>query len=257
MLCRRRDPDLGWCRGAVHEIPSAVLAPSQRSFTAFLALVAPAALALLATTCTATRPAASPPPPRAPAALPDGAALDGMASAPSVEPRRTLLFMQPPSQAPEAGVILPIAPDPPPLAERAQWVYELRYSRGELYLLGVHSLVLPAPRTTPRAIGRFALELYSGHELIERVRFDFPGLGGDPGAGGRDAGKQVVRLGPVSFTAGLTTRVGVMLPATSKGTRLEIWDRATDLRWPLPWPAVELKTEAPDAEVALDAGAAG
>jgi hypothetical protein len=47
----------------------------------------------------------------------------------------------------------------------------------------------------------------------------------------------------VSFAAKLTTRVGVMLPATTRGTRLELWDRATDQRRPLPWPAVETASE--------------
>ena len=31
---------------------------------------------------------------------------------------------------------------------------------------------------TPRMMGRFAMELYEGPTLIERVRFDFPMLGG-------------------------------------------------------------------------------
>ena len=35
----------------------------------------------------------------------------------------------------------------------------------------------PRPRETPRAMGRFALELFEGPALIERVRFDFPLLG--------------------------------------------------------------------------------
>ena len=34
----------------------------------------------------------------------------------------------------------------------------------------------------------------------------------------------------------LRTRIGVVFPATTKGTRLELWDRATDRRWSLPWP---------------------
>jgi hypothetical protein len=52
----------------------------------------------------------------------------------------------------------------------------------------------------------------------------------------------------MSLTRKLSTRVGVMLPATDRGTRLEIWDRATNQRWPLPWPATELTTaDATDA----------
>ncbi|HEY6463189.1 MAG TPA: hypothetical protein VIY73_23630, partial [Polyangiaceae bacterium] len=29
-------------------------------------------------------------------------------------------------------------PDPAPLVEKSQWVYDLRWDRGELWLLGVH-----------------------------------------------------------------------------------------------------------------------
>ena len=49
--------------------------------------------------------------------------------------------------------------------------------KGEVYLLGVKKVDLPGPQATPRAIGRFAIELFEGPVLIERVRFDFPMLG--------------------------------------------------------------------------------
>lgn len=89
------------------------------------------------------------------------------------------------------------------------------------------------PRVTPRVFGRFALELFEGPTLMERVRFDFPMLGGN--ADLEDAGAGGVRP-PVRMTARLRTRIGVLFPATSRGTRLELWDRATDERYVLPWP---------------------
>ena len=76
-------------------------------------------------------------------------------------------------------------------------------------------------------MGRFALELYEGPTLIERVRFDFPLL-----VEGEDAGAKK----PPSITRHLTSRIGVVFPVTSRGTRLELWDRGTDRRWTLPWP---------------------
>jgi hypothetical protein len=158
-----------------------------------------------------------------------------------------LVLMTPAVMASDAAISA-IAPDPPPLVEKGQWVYDLRYDRGELFLLGIHHLDLPEPRASPRAMGRFALELYSGPTLIERVRFDFPMLGGErPRA--QDAGKsQPLHGGTFSFTAKLNTRIGVMFPATAKGTRFAIWDRATDQRWPLPWPPSEMTAESePDA----------
>jgi hypothetical protein len=73
-------------------------------------------------------------------------------------------------------------------------------------------------------MGRFALELFEGPTLIERVRFDFPLLGAADG----DAS--------VALTPKLRTRIGVVFPATVRGTRLELWDRASNRRWTLPWP---------------------
>ncbi len=122
-----------------------------------------------------------------------------------------------------------IPPDPPALTEREQWVFVLRWSKNEPFLVSIRKTDMGAPHTTPRVMGRFALELYEGPTLIERVRFNFPMLGGneEPDAGWRT---------PPRFEPNLTTRIGVFFPATSRGTRLELWDRATDRRWPLPWP---------------------
>lgn len=138
---------------------------------------------------------------------------------------------------PDASGISRIPPDPPPMVARKQWVFDLRWSKGEPYLLGIHPLDLGAPQETQRAMGRFAIELFEGPTLIERVRFDFPMLGADePQDGGY--------MGPPSFQRKLTTRIGVMFPVTSRGTRLELWDRATDRRWPLPWPPSEASADA-------------
>jgi hypothetical protein len=136
-------------------------------------------------------------------------------------------------------------PDPPPLVERSQWLFDLRWDKGEVFLLGTQPMELPAPRETPRAMGRFALELYEGPALLERVRFDFPLLGAvDPGDGGWDSAPQLTRK--------LRTRIGVVFPATSRGTRLELWDRATNRRWALPWPP----TAAPATSAAASASGA-
>ena len=119
--------------------------------------------------------------------------------------------------------------DPTPMVERSQWVFDLRWDRGDVWLVGINPLELPAPQATPRAMGRFALELFEGPALIERVRFDFPLLGPpEPADGGWRS--------PPSLTQKLRTRVGVVFPATSRGTRLDLLDRATNRRWSLPWP---------------------
>lgn len=169
-------------------------------------------------------------------------------------PRRTLdLSRALDASAPATPdiIITKTPPDPEPLVERSQWVFDLRWERGDVYLVGVHPLELPAPQATPRVMGRFALELFTGKTLVERVRFDFPLLG----AAEPDAS--------LSFTPKLKTRIGVVFPATSKGTRLELLDRATGRRWGLPWPPNEpLPVNAADAAplpvpVPPEAGAGG
>ena len=129
-------------------------------------------------------------------------------------------------------VITKTPPDPPALVERAQWVFDLRWDRGDVWLVGVHPLDLPTPQATPRVMGRFALELFEGPTLIERARFDFPLLGAPEVDGGP------------SLTARLRTRIGVMFPATGRGTRLDLVDRATGHRWALPWPVQVASTDA-------------
>ncbi len=135
-------------------------------------------------------------------------------------------------------------PDPVPMRERDQWIFDLRWARGEAYLVAVHRLENPSPQETPRAMGRFALELFEGPTVIERVRFDFPLMGDEPKDGG-------IRAVPF-FGKNLVTRIGVMFPATRRGTKLQLWDRATDKRWELPWPPIE-STDA-GAPVMTDGG---
>jgi hypothetical protein len=166
------------------------------------------------------------------------------------DPARTRIDM---SQGQDAGSLTPavgpdrparIPPDPAPMLEKGQWVFDLRYNRGDLFLVGLHRVDLAAPQATPRAMGRFALELFEGPTLIESARFDFPFLGA--GESTLDAGY----FGAPSFERKLNTRIGVMFPATSRGTRLELWDRATNKRWSLPWPPAEMRA-------ATDAGKEG
>jgi hypothetical protein len=153
-------------------------------------------------------------------------ALSALAGEPghTIDVSRVLDAGAPPAAAAPDFLVTRTPPDPPPLVERSQWVFDLRWDRGDVWLLGIHPLELPVPQATPRAMGRFALELYEGGALIERVRFDFPLLGATDEQGG------------VSISKKLRTRIGVLFPASPRGTRLELWDRATNRRWALPWP---------------------
>lgn len=132
----------------------------------------------------------------------------------------------------ETGALSRTPPDPPAMTEREQWVFDLRWDRGEVFLVAIHKIDMGTPHVTPRVMGRFALELFEGPTLIERVRFDFPMLGAPEV---NDGG---LRAAP-KFEPKLKTRIGVLFPATKRGTKLELWDRAKDQRWPLPWPPTE------------------
>jgi hypothetical protein len=158
------------------------------------------------------------------------------------EPRRKLDM----GRAFDGGVapsvaLSPAPADPPAMIERAQWVFDLRWDRGDVWLLGVRKILLPVAQATPRVMGRFALELFEGPALIERVRFDFPMLAVTEAA---DAGKED---GP-SLTQKLRTRIGIVFPATSRGTRLELLDRATGHRWSLTWPVEAATLTSPSTE---------
>ena len=52
-----------------------------------------------------------------------------------------------------------IPPDPPALSEREQWVFDLRWEKGDVYLVQVHKTDMGSPHPTPRVMGRFALQL--------------------------------------------------------------------------------------------------
>jgi hypothetical protein len=177
----------------------------------------------------------------------------GVAAARADEPRRLIDMSRvfDAGAAPPDPALSPIPPDPAPLAAKTQWVFDLRWDRGDPWLLGVRKVELDAPRATPRAMGRFALELFEGPTLIERVRFDFPLLG-VPETTDAGAGAVGSAAAAPSLTQKLRTRVGVFFPATARGTRLELWDRATGRRWSLPWPE---PTAAPAASTPTGANA--
>jgi hypothetical protein len=134
-----------------------------------------------------------------------------------------------PLEPPPAGY----APDPTPLVTRHQWVIDLRYRSGSVTYGGARRVELPSAIGTPRMMGRFAIELYVGKQLLDRVRFDFPLLGADDFAGERRRWDS-----PPSFARKLSTQAAVMIPHSERATRAVLVDRATGGAWFLPWPFV-------------------
>lgn len=71
------------------------------------------------------------------------------------------------------------APDPPALAASKQWVFSVRYKNKRPTIERVAAVSTSKPVRTARVMGRFAIELYVGPELLDRVRFNVP-LTADP-----------------------------------------------------------------------------
>jgi hypothetical protein len=122
-------------------------------------------------------------------------------------------------------------PDPEALKLARQWEYEILYDRGKLSVKHVRERRFDKPVPTQRQMGRFAIELWIGHELVERVRFDFPLLGAEEPPTGRRPLKA-----PPSFADGATVSRIVLVPASPRATRAVLVDRATGSEQELPWP---------------------
>jgi len=132
-------------------------------------------------------------------------------------------------EPPRAGY----GPDPVALVTRHQWVVDLRYRSGTVRYGGARRVELPNATSTPRMMGRFAIELYVGRQLLDRVRFDFPLLGADELGGATRRWDS-----PPSFEHNLSTQAAVMIPHSERATRALLVDRATGRTWALPWPFV-------------------
>lgn len=122
-------------------------------------------------------------------------------------------------------------PDPTPLAVATQWEVEVRYDRGALSVVSATKRTFPEPQVTPRRMGRFAVELWIGHELIDRVRFDFP-LVGAP----RPESKVQDLSAPVRLDDTITVSQTLLVPNSERATRAVLVDRATGKETPFAWP---------------------
>jgi hypothetical protein len=122
-------------------------------------------------------------------------------------------------------------PDPEPLRQAEQWEYEIASNDGELSVVSVKPVTLPKPLVTPRRMGRYAIELWIGQELVERVRFDLPLLGGE-----EPVASPKPRFPAPSLEKGAHVRTRVLVPRAERARRALLIDRALDRAVPLPWP---------------------
>lgn len=162
-----------------------------------------------------------------------------------------------PASRPDAGASLkdpPDLPDPTPLAAREQLRYAIEFDRGTIRPGEPERVCTERPVPSARRIGRFAFELWLGHELVERVRFDFPLLAAEaPPTGTRRDLHEAPRFAP-----GARVNAVVTVPASERATSARILDRATREATVVPWPpASAADPTAPRCPARAPAPAAG
>jgi hypothetical protein len=139
-------------------------------------------------------------------------------------------------------------PDPEPLRQAEQYEYTFAYDSGATRVLSVRPVKFRQPVVTARKMGRFAVELWIGGELVDRVRFDFPLLAAE------EPPQKKKKLNAPPSLAGGVLKATVLVPAASRARRAVLVDRATDRETELDWPP-NLGDPARDAGAPSDAGA--
>lgn len=115
-------------------------------------------------------------------------------------------------------------PDPAPLSSKDQIDYLFAFEKGEMSMISERAITLPHPAPTIRRMGRFAVEFWIGAQLLERVRFDFPLLGGTEVEGDQ------------SIEQGLSAQTRVRVPFVERATSVRVLDRKTRKVLELAWP---------------------
>lgn len=136
-----------------------------------------------------------------------------------------------PSAAPPPSTV-EAPPDPEPLRQREQYEYTFAYQNGRVSVTNVRAVTYEQPIVTPRRMGRFAVELWVGKELIDRVRFDFPLVAAEEAT---KPGPQALGAAP-SLTSRSTFTTVVLVPQATRTRRAIVVDRATGYEELLPFP---------------------
>jgi len=132
-------------------------------------------------------------------------------------------------------------PDPPVAASTKHWVFRIEVKSGEVSMGPAHAVTTKSPEGTARNTGRWAIELWSGKELLDRIRFNVPGMGDNPHLND----KRILKRPRMDL---ITTHFDVSITDNPRTTTAKLVDRATGLETDIPWP--------PDAppETSADAG---
>jgi hypothetical protein len=122
------------------------------------------------------------------------------------------------------------APDPAPHASKKQWTISIAARAGKVSAERATSSMLAQPAESPRVLGRFAVELYIGPELLDRVRFNVPLMGDGP------VEHSSKRTYHDADTDKVTTNLKVRLADNPRAAYLVLVDRVTDQRTRFEWP---------------------
>jgi hypothetical protein len=137
------------------------------------------------------------------------------------------------------------APDPASAPSRKQWVFDISYKNKQPTIERVRAVTLAEPASTARIIGRYAIELYIGKELLDRIRFN-PPLAGD---GPPDKTRR-------PFAAprfdDVIAHLQVQIADNPRATYVVLLDRATGASQHFWWPPEPNGTLTPMHQVATD-----
>lgn len=156
--------------------------------------------------------------------------------------------LAPSAEPPRGG----FAPDPPSTPSTTQRLFDVRVDKGKVSIERVRTVTVKNPEATARVMGRYALELWIGNELLDRIRFNVP-LGADLPR--EDDGRPFRRP---SFDR-VTTRFTVKMADHPRAVYAKLVDRATGAESKYLWPPrgelLEPFTPPADAGPPRDAGA--
>ncbi len=128
-------------------------------------------------------------------------------------------------------------------------MFEIAYEKGAGTITSARSASAKKPIATARVMGRFALELRVGPELLDRIRFDVPLMGDEIE---RDPKRPSRRP---TFSR-VSTKVKVQMADHPRATTLSYVDRSTGDTRTYFWPPDEKGQLAPFSAKAATVGAA-
>ncbi len=124
-------------------------------------------------------------------------------------------------------------PDPKPTSSRDWIAIEFEFVDGAAQARSFRRVQTSKSRDSARVVGRYAVELWIGCELIDRVRFNFP-------LQAAESPPNVGRRHPLheqpSLTANAHLSATVLVPFSGRATRAELADRGGGTRASLAWP---------------------